>query len=124
MNLRCGCCRDNPPDVLHIPGLLMSGTVSLKAQDGQQCKLLFRIPAVYDRKLTWLKQQREAGRRLILCTASDHPIAQAIAGHPGVFNEIMASNGQVNLAGRHKVEGLEMRFCQGCFDYMAIPALT
>ena len=67
--------------------------------------------------LAWLQQERAHGRRLILCTASDHSIATAIADHLGMFDEIIASNGTTNLAGMRKAEALVQRFGHAGFDY-------
>jgi hypothetical protein len=67
--------------------------------------------------LDWLKQQRAQGRKLILCTASDFSVATAISKHLGVFDEVMASNGANNLAGKRKAEALEQRFGRAGFDY-------
>jgi 4-hydroxybenzoate polyprenyltransferase len=54
---------------------------------------------------------------LVLCTASDQSIANAIAQHLGFFNEVMASNGLINLEGRHKAKALVARFGDKGFDY-------
>jgi len=110
--------RDKPLDVLRIPAWLMSGKAVLKRELAGRADFHAASLPYNDQLLTWLGQQREAGRKLILCTASDHAIAQAIAGHLGVFDEVMASNGQLNLAGHHKAEALESRFGKGGFDYV------
>ena len=67
--------------------------------------------------LNWLKAQGAAGRKLILCTASDRTIATAIAAHLGLFDEVMASDGHINLSRHHKAEALVQRFGKGGFDY-------
>ena len=68
--------------------------------------------------LTWLKQQKDQGRKLILCTASDLTIANKISNFFGIFNEVIASEGITNLAGKHKAEALEKRFGRSGFDYL------
>ena len=67
--------------------------------------------------LDWLKQQRSQGRKLILCSASDFSLASAIAEYLGVFDEVMASDGTTNLAGKHKAKVLTQRFGHAGFDY-------
>lgn len=67
--------------------------------------------------LEWLQSQRAAGRKLVLCTATDATIAQAIADHLGLFDEVIASDGSTNVAGAHKAQALRERFGQGGFDY-------
>ncbi|MDP1723455.1 MAG: UbiA family prenyltransferase [Alphaproteobacteria bacterium] len=67
--------------------------------------------------LNWLKNQRNIGRKLILCTASDLSIANSIAKHLGIFQEVIASDGVINLAGKNKAKALEQRFGHAGFDY-------
>lgn len=54
----------------------------------------------------------------MLCSASDSGLVNAIAAHLGVFDEVMASDGQRNLAGHHKADALNARFGAGHYDYM------
>lgn len=67
--------------------------------------------------LQWLREQKAAGRRLVLCTASDQQVAQPIATHLGIFDEVMASDGQRNLSGSQKAKALVDRFGEAGFDY-------
>lgn len=67
--------------------------------------------------LDWLKQQKSEGRKLILCTASDRSIAVSIAEYLEIFDEVIASDGSVNLAGQYKAEALSERFGHAGFDY-------
>ncbi len=67
--------------------------------------------------LQWLKAERAQGRKIILCTAADRSIATAIADHLGIFDDVMASDGQTNLSSHRKADALEARFGAGGFDY-------
>jgi 4-hydroxybenzoate polyprenyltransferase len=67
--------------------------------------------------LRFLCAQQASGRQLILCTASDYSIAKAIAKNLGIFAEVIASDGSINLAGKHKAEALVRRFGYKGFDY-------
>lgn len=109
--------RDNPLRTLHIPFWLSKGKAVLK-QNLAACTEFDPKLLPYNRELVdWLKQQRERGRKLILCTASDRSIATPIARHLGIFDEVIASDGAVNLAGKHKSAMLEKRFGRSGFDY-------
>jgi 4-hydroxybenzoate polyprenyltransferase/phosphoserine phosphatase len=109
--------RDNPLSALLIPYWLSRGKAVLKQNLANRTDF-DPVSLPYNAELlTWLRTQRERGRRLILCTASDHSIAQSIADHLGLFDEVMASDGVTNLAGRHKATALEERFGRGSFDY-------
>jgi 4-hydroxybenzoate polyprenyltransferase len=66
--------------------------------------------------LAWLDRQRSAGRHLILATASDEILANRVAAHLGIFDEVLASNGSLNLKGSRKAIVLHERF-GAAFDY-------
>jgi 4-hydroxybenzoate polyprenyltransferase/phosphoserine phosphatase len=109
--------RDKPFEVLRIPFLLARGKAVLKRRLAQHGDFdVASLPYNTD-LLAWLKQERSDGRSLILCTASDRSIANAIAEHLGVFDEVMASDGVINLAGKNKAAALVERFGQAGYDY-------
>ena len=109
--------RDHPFYLLFIPYWLSQGKAVLKRNLSNRTGFdPSSLPYNHD-LLDWLKQQRTQGRKLILCTASDYAIALAISEYLGIFDEIMASDGTTNLAGKHKAEALEQRFGHGGFDY-------
>jgi hypothetical protein len=54
----------------------------------------------------------------VLATASDRRIAEAVAGHLGLFDEVLASDGIENLKGERKARALEDRFGKGAYDYV------
>jgi 4-hydroxybenzoate polyprenyltransferase/phosphoserine phosphatase len=109
--------RDNPLNTLHIPYWLLRGKAVLKWHLADRIDFDPSSLPYNHELLDWLKQQRSQGRKLILCTASDLSIATAISEYLGVFDEVMASDGTTNLAGKHKAEVLKQRFGHAGFDY-------
>jgi phosphoserine phosphatase len=67
--------------------------------------------------LAFLRQQKQAGRRLILATASDIRMARPVADHVGLFDEVLASDGRTNLRGANKLKLLTAKFGERGFDY-------
>lgn len=67
--------------------------------------------------LSFLKNEREKGRELILVTASDEGPARTVAAHLGLFSDVMASDGVTNLKAGRKRDALIGRFGKGNFDY-------
>jgi 4-hydroxybenzoate polyprenyltransferase len=110
--------RDRPLDVLCIPYWLMLGKAVLKRQLASRSSFDAAVLPYNDTLVAWLKAQRARGRRIVLCTASDQIIANAIAAHLGVFDEVLASDGHLNLAGANKADALAARYGDGCFDYV------
>lgn len=110
--------RDKPLHLLRIPYWLSRGKAFLKSNLASHTDFdPASLPYNHD-LLAWLQAQRAAGRRLILCTASDRTIAESIAEHIGLFDEVMASDGSSNLAGRNKAAALEERFGRRGYDYV------
>lgn len=107
----------SPLSVLKLPFWLASGKAVLKRQLTD--RLTFDPTSLpYNEELIfWLRQQRSGGRRLVLCTASDQGVADAIAANLGLFDEVLASDGVINLAGRHKADALVARYGEKGFDY-------
>lgn len=68
--------------------------------------------------LEWLRQQKQMGRKLILCSASDKALVTTIADYLNIFDEVISSEGLINLSGDHKATALKQRFGHGGFDYV------
>lgn len=110
--------RDSPLHTLRIPFWLSRGKAVLKQQLASRIDFDPSSLPYNDELLEWLKIQRAGGRSLILCTASDRSIADAIANHLDIFDDVIASEGSTNVAGEHKAEALEQRFGKSGFDYV------
>ncbi len=67
--------------------------------------------------LTWLRHQHVAGSKLVLATASDIRIANAVAEHLGIFDEVLGTEGH-NLSSEHKRVALVTRFGEKGFAYV------
>jgi len=115
--------RLSPARVLQIPFWLSKGRAVLKARLAASSEFdPSTIPYNQD-LLDWLRAERAEGRRLVLCTASDRAIAESIAGHLEIFDEVIASDGVTNLAGEAKAETLERSFGASGFDYAGNSAI-
>lgn len=105
----------NPFYLFLLPLWLLGGKAALKRQIARRVQL---DPATlpYDERVLALLRASE-GRTRVLCTASDHLLADPIAAHLGVFELVLASDGDTNLGGRRKAERLCERFGERGFDY-------
>lgn len=100
-----------------LPVWLLKGKHHLKQQIADRVDLDVGLLPYHEPFVDYLKQQRAAGRRLILATASNLKFAKAVADHLGLFDGVLASDEQTNLSGRQKLERLRSRFGDGNFDY-------
>src|SRR5437868_5432961 len=86
-----------PLAALLAPLSLLKGKAALKRGIAERIKLDPAILPYNHDVLDWLTSRKLEGRRLVLATASDEEWAQAIAGHLGLFEQVIASNGHENL---------------------------
>lgn len=95
---------------------LLSGKANLKEQIASRTVLdVTNLP--YNQPfLTWLLQQRQLGRNLVLVTAANHRIAAAVGNHLQVFSKSIASTTQ-NLSASRKRDALEQAYGKGGYDY-------
>jgi len=68
--------------------------------------------------LEFIKAEREKNRRIILATASHRIHADRIAGHLQVFDEVMATEGQMNFSASTKRDRLVSAFGTNGYDYI------
>jgi 4-hydroxybenzoate polyprenyltransferase len=116
--------RHRPAAVLKFPGWILQGKAALKRNLANTIRLdVAHLP--YNRELLqYLEQQRASGRPLYLATAADAGTANRIADHLGLFTGVLASDGQLNLAGKNKLAAFQARFGDN-FSYIgnALPDL-
>lgn len=100
-----------------IPFWLARGKATLK----QECAKRWAFDPAHlpynEKLLDYLREARATGRRIVLVTAADRSIAEPIAKHIGLFDEVIASNGTDNLRGAAKAEALCRRFGAKGFVY-------
>ena len=102
--------RHHPLKLLKIPAWLAGGKASLKRHLANTVQLdVAHLP--YNRELLqYLEQQRATGRPIYLATAADADTANRIAAHLGLFDGVLASDGQTNLAGKNKLAAFQSHF--------------
>lgn len=105
-------------ETLRIPFLLAKGKAFLKQHLASRTQFDPKTLPYNEELLEWLTQQRKVGRRLVLCTASDRSIADIIAEHLDIFDEVIASDGMSNIAGENKAVTLVQRFEHRGYDYV------
>lgn len=64
-----------------------------------------------------IESAREAGRKVVLATASHHSLARRIADHLQLFDEVLASDAECNLSAHRKRDVLVELYGQQGFDY-------
>lgn len=97
---------------------LLRGKAALKAELAKRVQLdVSALPYNTD-VLDWLRVEKQSGRRLVLATASHRALAEQVAQHLHLFDEVLATEKGTNLKSDAKAQALVDRFGDGGFDYV------
>jgi 4-hydroxybenzoate polyprenyltransferase/phosphoserine phosphatase len=110
--------RTQPLQAALAPLWLKDGKAAFKARVASHITLDVDHLPWNRRVLEYLSEQRAQGRKLYLATGADTRIAERIANHLGLFDEVLASDGETNRTGKHKLVSLQERFGENGFDYI------
>ncbi len=92
----------NPLYVFLLPLWLLRGKAALKRELAARVTLPAETLPYNEHVLELLRTTPQRPR--VLCTASDQLLVAPIAAHLGLFEEVIASDGQRNLSGRNKAD--------------------
>lgn len=101
-----------------IPFWLLKGKAHLKYEIARRVTLEPQFLPYNQAVLEYLDSLRAQGRPLILATASHSLLANKVAEHLGLFNEVIATEDQRNLSGSAKAQALIQRYGEQGFDYI------
>jgi 4-hydroxybenzoate polyprenyltransferase len=110
--------KKNPFSLLLLPVWLVSGgRANVKRQAARRVSLEPGNIAYNREVLDFLEAEHRRGRPLVLVTAADQQLAEAVAAHTGLFHRVHGSREGMNLKGRAKAELLRATFGVRGFDY-------
>src|SRR5258707_875901 len=109
--------RHNPFYAFILPFWWLRGRANLKAQIASRVEVDVALLPYHVPLIDFLRAEKNRGRPIFLVTASDSRLAQRVAEHLGLFDDVMASDGKTNLRGKNKGKRLAERFGKGAFDY-------
>lgn len=100
-----------------LPFWSLKGAAYLKQQVARRVSLDVKVLPYREDFIAYLKTRRAQGCSLVLATAADIHIARQIADYLGLFDDVFASDGITNLAGRAKRDRLVNEFGEKGFEY-------
>jgi apolipoprotein N-acyltransferase len=109
--------RRNPFQIFQVLFWWMRGRALLKQKLAARVKIDPTTLPYHEKFLAWLREQKSAGRKIILATASDLQMALPVANHAGLFDEVLGSDGKTNLRSENKLKALIAKFGERGFDY-------
>ena len=93
------------------------GTAWMKKSLGREGLLPVESLPYNPEVIALIAQAKSAGRKVLLVTASDQLMGDAVAAHVKLFDEVIGSDGETNVRGTTKAALLVKRFGRGGFDY-------
>jgi apolipoprotein N-acyltransferase len=109
--------RRNPLAIFQILFWWTRGRALLKQKLAARVQIDPATLPYNEKFLAWLRAEKVSGRKIILATASDLKMAQPIAAHVGLFDEVLASDGKTNFRSENKLRALTEKFGARGFDY-------
>lgn len=109
--------RKNVAYLFLIPVWLLRGKAHLKQQIAERVDLDVTLLPYHGPFLRYLREQRAAGRRLVLVTGAHQKYAREVAAHVGLFEEVLATDDTTNLSGTDKRARLTADYGGRGYDY-------
>lgn len=110
--------RTHPLTLLKVPAWLAQGRARLKQGLAARAAIDVHTLPFNSELVEHLRAQKRRGRHVILATGTDQKIARAVAEELGLFDVVLASDGDVNLTANRKRERLVAEFGDRGFDYV------
>ena len=108
----------NPLYLVMLPVWLARGRAHLKHEVARRVQLNVAVLPYHAGVLSWLREERRRGRRIVLATGSDHTLASRVAEHLGLFEAVHSSDGLTNLKGSPKSALLVDAYGSQGFNYV------
>lgn len=105
-------------NIFRLPFWLLKGRAFLKQAISERIRLDPALLPYRQEVLQLLRDARQDGRTTVLATASTSRLAQQIADHLGLFDQVLASDGTTNLKGEEKARCLVARFGSQGYEYV------
>lgn len=107
-----------PMALLLLPLWLLRGKAFLKARVAERVRFDWKTLPYSKRVLEIGAEARAQGRTVVLATASPRFWAEGIAAHVGLFDRVVATEGERNLSGAAKAASLCESYGAQGFDYV------
>lgn len=109
---------DQPFRFFKLAVWLAEGKSALKSRLADSTSIDVASLPYNEELLTWLRAEKAQGRRIVLATASHRLLADQVAAHLDLFDEVLATDGTTNLKANAKRDALVDRYGERGFDYV------
>lgn len=94
----------SPLNLLRAPFWLMKGRASFKEAIAVRVTIAAEYLPYREPLLAYLRSEKAKGRQIVLATAAHHSIADAVAKHQDLFDQVLATDSSINLKGKAKLQ--------------------
>ncbi|HVL00718.1 MAG TPA: UbiA family prenyltransferase [Dongiaceae bacterium] len=109
--------KDSPLNIIRVFFWLLKGKAHLKSEIARRVDILVELLPYNTELVEYLKEQKAAGREIILATASHQRYAHSVAQHVGLFDDVIATDDTHNLSGTNKRAALTQRYGEKQYVY-------
>ncbi|QIB35831.1 UbiA family prenyltransferase [Ancylobacter pratisalsi] len=95
--------KNSPNNLHHLWPHLRAGKAVFKRSIAERTVFDPTLLPYNEELLAWLRAEKARGRRIVLISAADRSIAEAVGAHLGLFDEVHGSLGVENLSGVRKL---------------------
>jgi len=106
-----------PSKFLSVALSLLGGKAAFKQKVIESVELPAATLPYRQDFIEWLKIQKASGRKLILATGADREIATRVAEYLNLFDEVLASDGKINITGGNKLDVIKAHAGNQSFAY-------
>jgi len=110
--------RERPWVVLALPFVVLAGRARFKEFVSDRVSLDPSSLPYRSDVLAFVRQERSVRSRVVLATAAHRRIADSVASHLGVFDSVIASDGNHNAKGDGKLVSIRDHLGDEQFDYI------
>ena len=98
--------KQSPLNLLRIPAWLMRGRARFKEAIAAQATIGVECLPYRQSFLDYLREEKAKGRPIVLATAAHRSIADGVAKHLGLFDQVLATEADQNLKGVAKLQAI------------------
>jgi 4-hydroxybenzoate polyprenyltransferase/phosphoserine phosphatase len=109
---------EQPQRMFALVGWLAAGKSQLKGRLAAATQIDVSALPYNEDLLAWLRDQKAQGRTIVLATGSHRLLADRVADHLGLFDEVHATEGGTNLKSEAKRDALVGRYGEQGFEYV------
>ena len=108
--------KQSPMNMLRLPLWLMKGRAGFKDAIAAHAGIAAEHLPYREMLLDYLREEKAKGRKIVLATAAHHSIANDVARHLGLFDQVLATESGHNLKGKAKLQAVQQNV-GGAFVY-------